>query len=103
MNSHLEGTIMKSTTIEEVAQTYGIENWGAGYFGINRQGHLIVRPAKGDTKEADVFEIVQDLVEQRKLSSPFLLRFPQILESQLNRLCSDEGQSSARSRRDVSA
>ncbi|MCX7422492.1 MAG: biosynthetic arginine decarboxylase [Planctomycetia bacterium] len=78
---------MKSTTIEEVAQTYGIENWGAGYFGINRQGHLIVRPAKGDTKEADVFEIVQDLVEQRKLSSPFLLRFPQILESQLNRLC----------------
>ena len=87
MNSHLEGTIMKSTTIEEVAQTYGIENWGAGYFGINRQGHLIVRPAKGDAKEADVFEIVQDLVEQRKLSSPFLLRFPQILESQLNRLC----------------
>ena len=78
---------MKSTTIEEVAQTYGIENWGAGYFGINRQGHLIVRPAKGDAKEADVFEIVQDLVEQRKLSSPFLLRFPQILESQLNRLC----------------
>lgn len=78
---------MKSTTIEEVAQTYGIENWGAGYFGINRQGHLIVRPAKGDTKEADVFEIVQDLVEQRKLSSPFLLRFPQILESQLSRLC----------------
>ena len=78
---------MKSTTIDEVAQTYGIENWGAGYFGINRQGHLIVRPAKGDAREADVFEIVQDLVEQRKLSSPFLLRFPQILESQLNRLC----------------
>ena len=87
MNSHLEGTTMKSTTIDEVAQTYGIENWGAGYFGINRQGHLIVRPAKGDAREADVFEIVQDLVEQRKLSSPFLLRFPQILESQLNRLC----------------
>lgn len=78
---------MKSTRIDEVAQTYGVENWGAGYFGINRQGHLIVRPAKGDPKEADVFEIVRDLVDQRKLSSPFLLRFPQILESQLNRLC----------------
>ncbi len=78
---------MKSTTIEEVAQTYGLDNWGAGYFGINRQGHLSVRPAKGDAREADVFEIVQDLVEQRKLSSPFLLRFPQILGAQLNRLC----------------
>ncbi len=78
---------MKSTILDEVAQTYGIDNWGAGYFGINRQGHLIVRPAKGDAREADVFEIVQELVERRKLTSPFLLRFPQILGAQLSRLC----------------
>lgn len=78
---------MRANVLDDVAQIYGIENWGAGYFGINPKGHLLVRPAPGDAREADVFEIVQELTERRKLSPPFLFRFPQILESQLNRLC----------------
>ena len=44
---------MKSA-IAEVAQTYGIENWGAGYFDINSRGNLIVRPVEGDTRSVDV-------------------------------------------------
>ena len=73
--------------IEEVGQTYGIENWSAGYFSINHQGNLTVRPTKGPGTGADVYELVRELVEKRKVSLPILLRFPQILGTQLHRLC----------------
>ncbi|MFM8223257.1 MAG: biosynthetic arginine decarboxylase [Planctomycetaceae bacterium] len=73
--------------IEEVGQTYGIENWGAGYFSINPQGHLLVHPTRDPRCGADVYELVQGLVTSKKLSTPILLRFPQILGTQLNRLC----------------
>ena len=78
---------MKSQVIDEAAELYGIENWGAGYFHINQAGHLAVRPLDGDRREADVFEIVRDLINKRGLTTPLLLRFPQILGSQLMRLC----------------
>ena len=38
-----------TTAIEQTVETYGIENWGAGYFDVNRKGNLIVRPAEGDS------------------------------------------------------
>lgn len=77
---------MKNVTLEEVVQTYGVENWGAGYFEVNRKGHLIVRPAEGDPRYVDIKELVDDLLEQRRLQLPILLRFPQILSNQLNKL-----------------
>ncbi len=72
---------MKSA-IAEVAQTYGIENWGAGYFSINSQGHLIARPSLGDPRFVDIKRIVDDLLA-RKVKLPILLRFPQIFASQV--------------------
>jgi arginine decarboxylase len=73
--------------IDEVGQTYGIENWSAGYFGINPKGNLTVTPLKASGPGADVYDLVNELVEKRKVSTPLLLRFPQILGSQLHRLC----------------
>ena len=72
---------------EEIGQTYGLENWSSGYFAINQKGNLTVHPLKGTVPAADVYELVQELVEKRKVSLPILLRFPQILGTQLNRLC----------------
>ncbi len=71
--------------LEEVAQTYGIENWGAGYFSINKKGHLVVHPSEYDRRGADVMEILEDL-QRRRISAPLLLRFPQILVNQMKRL-----------------
>ena len=47
-----------TTAIEQTLETYGIENWGAGYFDVNRKGNLIVRPAEGDSRSADLKEIM---------------------------------------------
>ena len=75
---------MKSA-IAEVAQTYGIENWGAGYFGINSRGHLIVHPAEGDPRSVDVKQVVDDLLA-RRIKLPLILRFPQIFAGQVRKL-----------------
>ena len=75
---------MKSA-IAEVAQTYGIENWGAGYFGINSQGHLIVHPVEGDPRSVDIKKLIDDLVA-RRVKLPVLLRFPQIFASQVRKM-----------------
>jgi arginine decarboxylase len=74
-----------STVIEQTIETYGIENWGAGYFGVNRHGNLVVRASENDTAAADVYEIVEDL-RKRGITAPILLRFPQLLSGQVRKL-----------------
>lgn len=77
---------MKKLTPEESGQIYGVEHWGAGYFEINRKGHLIARPGRGDPRWVDLKELVEQLVHERHLQPPLLLRFPQILGNQLQTL-----------------
>ena len=74
-----------TTAIEQTVETYGIENWGAGYFDVNRKGNLIVRPAEGDPRSADVREIIEDLAA-RGIMAPILLRFPQLVAAQVRKL-----------------
>ncbi len=74
-----------SAVIEQTAETYGIGNWGADYFGINRKGNLIVRAPDNENLTADVKEIIDDL-RKRGVNTPVLLRFPQLLFGQIRKL-----------------
>jgi arginine decarboxylase len=75
-----------TTAIEQTLETYGIENWGAGYFGINRKGNLVVHPSESDqNRAADVREIMDDL-RRRGINAPVLLRFPQLIAGQVRKL-----------------
>ena len=74
-----------STVIEQSIETYGIDNWGADYFGVNRKGNLIVRAPENENFTADVKEIVDDL-RKRGVNTPVLLRFPQLLFGQIRKL-----------------
>ncbi len=74
-----------SAIIEQTIETYGIENWGAGYFGVNRKGNLIVRAPENENLTADVKEIIDDL-NKRGVTTPVLLRFPQLLFGQIRKL-----------------
>src|SRR5690606_28424128 len=74
-----------SSIIEQTIETYGIENWGAGYFGANRKGNLIVKAPENENLTADVKEIIDDL-RKRNISTPVLLRFPQLLFGQIRKL-----------------
>jgi arginine decarboxylase len=72
---------MKSA-IAEIAQTYGIENWGAGYFSVNTKGHLVVHPSENARHGVDVKMLVDELLK-RRVQLPVLLRFPQIFANQV--------------------
>jgi arginine decarboxylase len=77
---------MNDETLQRIQQVYGVENWAAGYYDVSVDGHVIARPAAGDARFVDLKELVDDLVQKRKLQTPLLLRFPQILTSQIRKL-----------------
>jgi len=64
---------------------YGVENWGGGYFGVSEQGCLTVHPTRNPLMGVEIISLVQILL-QRKVTPPFLLRFPQILDTQIKEL-----------------
>src|SRR3954470_24371101 len=73
-------------SIEAARTLYNVEGWGAGFFDINEQGHVVVRPDKGRPEHAiDLFEITNDLEEQG-IALPVLLRFSDILRSRIEAL-----------------
>ena len=74
-----------SALIEKNIETYGIDNWGADYFGVNRKGNLIVHAPENENLTADVKEIIDDL-RKRGVNTPILLRFPQLLFGQIRKL-----------------
>ncbi len=74
-----------SAIIDQTIETYGIANWGADYFGVNRKGNLIVRSPENDNLTADVKEIIDDL-QKRGINTPILLRFPQLIFGQIRKL-----------------
>jgi arginine decarboxylase len=75
-----------SWSIDAARALYNIEGWGAGFFDINDQGHVIVRPDKEHPEYfIDLFEITNDLEEQG-IALPVLLRFSDILRSRINQL-----------------
>jgi arginine decarboxylase len=72
-------------TIEDAVELYGIEAWGKGYFGVNEQGHLTVRPHQTPTPEVDLLELVTGL-EARGIITPVLLRFTDLLAHRLQEI-----------------
>jgi len=78
--------MMNEKTLQQVQQTYGIENWSAGYFNVNSEGHVEVFPRPDAPGSADLKEIIDHLVREHGTSLPLVLRFPQILTHQLRKL-----------------
>ncbi|HEY3175340.1 MAG TPA: biosynthetic arginine decarboxylase [Candidatus Polarisedimenticolia bacterium] len=77
---------MEKYGIDDAMNLYGIDSWGAGYFKINEEGHLIVTPTNDEARLIDLEKEVTDLT-RKGVTTPLLLRFPQLLESQVKNLC----------------
>ncbi|PLX40765.1 MAG: arginine decarboxylase [Deltaproteobacteria bacterium] len=70
-------------TLDNARDLYGINNWGDGYFKIDRKGEVCVVPDPSNPKaSASLPEIVGGLVE-RGSDLPVLLRFEDILASRI--------------------
>lgn len=76
---------MNIRQIQEAREQYGIDEWGAGYFGINDQGHVVSFPTGIEHRAVDLHQVMMDL-QSKGVSTPVILRFPQIVAAQLDRL-----------------
>ena len=77
---------MKKWTIEDSKELYNINGWGTSYFTINDKGNICVSPLK-DGAQADLREIIDEL-QLRDISTPVLLRFPDILDNRIEKTAS---------------
>ena len=72
-------------TIEDSLELYQVPAWGKGYFSINAEGHVVVRPDTTAEREIDLHEVVQGL-SARDLRTPVVVRFSDILAHRLRHL-----------------
>jgi arginine decarboxylase len=68
----------------KVQSPYGVDEWGSGYFAIGPAGHLVVCPFR-DHRSVDLTQVVRQAA-RLGLAPPMLVRFPQILQTQLEEL-----------------
>ena len=79
-------TTMQKWSVEDSAETYGVRNWGAGYFDISRKGEVVIRPfGREGGPEVSVPEIIRG-IQERGYDMPVLLRIENILDSQISLL-----------------
>jgi len=71
---------------EQSSALYGIDFWGEDYFSINEEGHVQVYPEGKKSFSVDLYKMVKSF-QQRSIRLPLLLRFPDIIHSQMQKIC----------------
>src|SRR3954471_11114597 len=71
--------------IHDALETYNVRNWGKGYFGISKSGHVLVHPDKNPERSVDLKELV-DQLQLRGIQLPILLRFTDILRHRVGEI-----------------
>jgi arginine decarboxylase len=71
-------------SVEQSANIYGINGWGAGYYSVSETGEVLVHPHCNGTG-VSLRKIVDGLID-RGLNMPVLLRFSDILDSRIKQL-----------------
>lgn len=77
----------RRSPLDAAREIFNIARWGEGYFDINGQGHVVVRPT-GDPAdgEVDLYRLASD-VERHNLCLPVLFRFGDIIRGRVETLC----------------
>lgn len=75
---------MRRWKIEDSAELYNINGWGLNYFTINSKGHVAVTP-RPDSVSVDLKDVMDEL-QVRDITAPVLLRFPDILDTRIEKI-----------------
>ncbi len=65
-------------TIESARNLYNIQRWGAKYFDINDEGHVVATPLQNAGASVDLTDVIEE-AKGRGLKFPLLIRFQDIL------------------------
>ena len=77
---------MHEWDIQQARDTYNVSHWGGGYFDVNDDGHLEVRPRRAAAPGIDLYQLSQS-AQAEGLALPLLLRFSDILHDRVDTLC----------------
>lgn len=72
-----------SWTIEDAERTYGVSSWGGGYFTIGDNGNVKVLPDHNKPNVKIDFEAIIAEIRQEKIQFPVVIRFHDVLRSQV--------------------
>ncbi|HEX4128437.1 MAG TPA: biosynthetic arginine decarboxylase, partial [Pirellulales bacterium] len=76
---------VKPWSVADAAELYDVGRWGAGYFSIDKAGHMRVHPTKDPARSIDLKQLVDDL-QLRGIDLPILIRFAEILKHRLGEI-----------------
>lgn len=77
---------MKPSPTPDANHVYNIRQWGSGYFFADHRGRIQVQPSSNRQQQLDLPELV-DQLKAAGINLPVLVRFPDILQDRVNRLC----------------
>src|SRR5262245_56079000 len=77
--------LMEKWKVQDAVDTYGVRNWGKGYFSINDKGNVVVHPTKDEKIAIDLKELV-DQLQTLGIQLPILLRFTDILRHRVGEM-----------------
>ncbi len=72
--------------MSDCEQIYALARWGEGYFRINSDGHLCIKPNPDAGTEIDLARLAEQ-VQEEGLSLPVLVRFNDVLRHRVRALC----------------
>jgi arginine decarboxylase len=72
-------------TIQSARTLYNIDRWGAKYFDINDEGHVVARPQHENGISVDITDVAEE-AKARGLKFPLLIRFQDILRHRVEAL-----------------
>lgn len=73
----------KKWTVDDSENIYRVKRWGAGYFEIGQNGNLHVTPDPSNTNMRIDFKAVVEEIKQEGIQFPVVVRFHDILRSQV--------------------
>lgn len=76
---------MSDWSAADARSLYNLPHWGEGYFDVNADGHVVVRPHRGESAAIDLYALAQRLPLEG-LALPVLVRFNDILRDRVDRL-----------------
>jgi arginine decarboxylase len=72
-------------SIQAARDLYNIRRWGANYFDINEEGHVVAKPLQNGGCDVDLTVVIEE-ARGRGLKMPLLIRFQDILRHRVEAL-----------------
>lgn len=75
-----------TSKLDRIRADYNVQHWSQNFFGINDKGDVTVSPRKDGQHHVPLTRIAQAL-EEKGLTLPALVRFPQIIHQRVHGIC----------------